>query len=581
MGAESARLEVSADERATRIELEDGELVVAGEIHELIVSFTPDMSDVRPLSSLGRGTTAREAISLLLRGNGAFVAVVAERSEDGRGIRSVSLITDRLPYRTLYYGAEGGRRVVSTSPYRVSDGLGLGRQANREALVEICMHRNLVGTDTAFRGVSRMHNHEWVRLREGALDVERVDLEDYVMREIPFGEAGDPCCIDLARESFARGIRLRLEAHPQEQVTMLASAGLDSRVVLRICRELGFDNLTAISIGSRSGFDEGAIAREFAGSLGYECHAFAEEDLDLRGHLEGYVEACGYPPKEYNHLMLTAALESSGIRNGRLWTGDLTFGHARTIYSEAVRARRMFPWLPQGVARIGLPASRWLPGRWAFAMWLLSLGERGALAVAVASERTLEGARRMVEFFGGQGGPFDPAPHCGVQAYDAADRLIPRDHRAWAWAWDDNVLATSIRSRGRLAASIGAVLEYPLKDPWLDACATAVHRALPAGRGFSIWLKHEMYERWLARSEWHKKKGLVGGIARWFDDPTKLGDYRDLLASRECRERGLWEPREVGRLLDRSSRLTHVEACLLWAVLTTEILFRRGALRLD
>jgi hypothetical protein len=343
---------------------------------------------------------------------------------------------------------------------------------------------------------------------------------------------------------------------------------------MAIAREIGIRDLLGVCIGAREGFDEASVAVPYARELGYRCEAFLEEDLDLRGHLEPFVAHCGYPPKHYNHLLLSAAFADVRPRGGQLWTGDIGFWYANTVFQKARRLRRTIPWPPPGFWRAFLPLQPIMGGRVRSGMWLLSLDVRQAAAAAMSPARDYESACRVVELVGARRRAFDPAPQLLEGIAGTMSRYPALHRRAWNWMHKDVVAVAGFRSRGLLARDIGAHLDYPFKDIALYAFTAGLHEKLPPGYQYNNWQRHASYEHWLPRERWASKKGLVGRLNRWFRDPKKLGEYRDIIASRDCLQRGIFDQKIVRRLLHKARDLNQHEARLLWIVLTTELLFR-------
>ena len=565
-------------EPVQRYALADGEAIVVGTVHEEIDAFTIGLlGTTRPLS-LDQRASAASAAKRLSRANGRFVAVVV-RPARGATDPVATVVADWLPVRTLYYGRNDGRVVVSTSPQLVSDRLGFERALNPDRLVEICLYRNLVDDQTLFLGVQRLYNDEMLVLGPGTCERRPVDRAQFEMPDVPVGRPDDPLCVTLSREMVKRAVALRVAAHRDGPITLLLSAGRDSRVLLALAHELGVSDLVGVCVGTREGFNEAEVAVPFARRLGYRCEAVLEEDVDLRGFLEPHVVDCGYPPKFYNHLTLAAAVTRLGRRGGLLWTGDTAFTYSAKIFSQTLALRGRLRWLPPGFWRLFLPLHPLFRGRSRYAAWLLALDARQALAVSLCPERSLEAAREALKLFGRRAEPLDPAPLLLPGMSATLDRYARLDQRIWYWADHATVWPSGFRSRSLLAASIGARLDYPFKDNVLFAYVNGLYRRLPPHLAYSQWFKDQAYQPWLPRAEWHPKKGLVGRLARWFAEPRKLGDYRDVVASRECLERGIFDAGVVRSLLARSDRLSTGEAGLLWTVLTLELLFRTRTLR--
>jgi hypothetical protein len=566
-----------------RYDLLDGVAFVIGKIHELVVSFELPPETVDPDRALSGDISAETAVSLLTRANGLFAAVIV-RFAGHEASSHITVLGDWLLSRRIYYGRRGGRSIVSTSPQRVSDELGYDRAVDRSRLLHICLARNLVDENTLFAGVKRLHNDEQLLLGEGGLSLRRIDLSTLAWRSAANGE-GPPLCLESGRAMLRRAVELRLRDAAQP-LTLLLSSGTDSRVLMAIAHELGHRDVIGVTVGSREGFDEGEVAERFARQHDYACVRVFEQDLDLRGRLERWVEGLGHPPKQYNQLLLSSAMSTLGERGGQLWTGDTAIGFGGTIYMRVQRLRERLRLPSPGWFKLALPLQRVAPARLRQVLWMLALDPREALALSLASGRTYEWTRRSLALFGRRPGPFVPVP----EQYDATLATVDR-HPAdapelWYWPYHDIVFPSNLRGRRLVADEIGAHLDYPLKDVVLSSFVSSMNRCFPCEGPYDASLarlglafKYDVFARWLPRSERHPKAGLIGDLRRWFVDPRKLGEYLDLIRSRECLERGIFDRAVVQALLDRVGRLERIEAQLLWTVLGTELLFRTDLLR--
>jgi len=592
--ASVASVWVSDDEtEVARYTVADGEIVVIGHVYELISEFTPDMAGTRGIEHLGHRDGAGDVLDELTRANGRFVAVVVagidpvSREELVPGTLRVTVVADRISSRTLYYGTAGGTAVVNSSPQLVSDALGLGREINAGRVVDYVVNRNPVDDQTLFRGVRRLYCDEMLRVAPGETHPHRIDLAEFAMRGGSVEDPSDPLYRRLGTGLLRRAVRIRVNYRPNQAVTLLTSGGLDSRVLMAIAAEVGAD-VQAITIGKRTGFDESRVAADFARRHGYPCRRFMEEDLDLRGHLEPYLAATGFPPKYYNHLLLAAAVSELGQREGQLWTGDMGTGSISgfaPISPGAIRASQSrHGALVARALRALLPIHSWLPKRLREPLWLLSLSPEELAGIAVCPERTLRNGRNVMSLLGRRSAAFDPAPHFTDGLARGVGRHRLAERHSWWCLFNDHLFASSLISRRLIARRLGLALDYPLKDVTLFSFAQGFLANRPDGKRIGRNWKQSVYEHFIPRSEWIPNRGLVGDLARWFRDPRKLGEYRDVIASRECAERGIFDRRGVRRLLDKSEfadagGLSRAEARALWTVLTMELLFKTDVLR--
>jgi hypothetical protein len=578
------------DEGAVQsFDLSDGIVLLVGRVLEFVEAFTPEMDAVRGLDALAGPLPAAEAVRLLSCANGEFIALVVG-TPDPTGGRPpyrnddpfvATVLTERVAARRLYYGQRGGHAVVSTSAVVASERLGFDREFNPERVFDICLHRALVDEQTLFRGVKRRYFDEVLEMPPGGVRTRRLDLKAVEMPTLRARLPNDRFQLDVARALVRRSVAIRLNRPEDRSISLLASSGIESRLLMALARERGAEDLLAIAIGSRRGFDESGPAAEFASAMGYRCARFMEEELDFQGLLESYVESCGHPPKYYNHLLLDAALRELGKRDGWLWTGDNISLDSYLPFLLTHDARRNLPWIPPpGVWKLLSPVRDFLPGRVRAAVWFFELDPAEAAIVSLTPERSLDHARAAVTLFGRRAKRRDPSP----QRSPALTRSIARlgrktDYRDFAWLWSDIVFAGSVTSRDLLAKRVDTRLSMPFMDVTLLAFGRMVLPQLPGRTTGQQLYKRLVAEAWLPRDRWHPKRGLVADLPGWFRDPKKLAPYLDVVASRSSLERGIFDRDEVQRLLGRSRALTPGEARLLWTVLTTELLFTLGVVR--
>lgn len=146
----------------------------------------------------------------------------------------------------------------------------------------------------------------------------------------------------------------------------------------------------------------------------------------------------------------------------------------------------------------------------------------------------------------------------------------------YRWLRNDAFFSAMFPSRHALAQVIGAGFDAPLDDPSLLAFGVSALSRLPAEYLHAKAWKNLAFQDWVPERNRVGKKRLIGGLAEWFREPSKLGSYVDVLASRECLERGLFETAALRALVDRAHRLTPAEGRRLWTVLCMELLILRG-----
>jgi hypothetical protein len=563
-------------------EASDATLVVLGSLYDFEQYTTGEGPETHRCDVTAAFTDASSILKTLPLANGCFLAILLRTSRTNAhlgGEPVLSILTSWSPPFPIYYGQNGGRIAVSTSPQSVSDFLGYNRAPREDRIVDICLHRYLTDNGTLFEGVFRLYTNQRLDIVGGQV---RLHDPDRAAAAPPHSNPEDPMHLTLGRRLVSQAVRRRARSGP---VTVLLSNGLDSRTLLAVARQEGLDDVTGLAIGSRRSDDEAAGGKVFAQEHGYECHVFHEEELDLRGILEEYLPTVGFPPRLYNHLLLEAAVRQMPQRGGQLWSGDMgTLEGIGSIYVRLTRLRALYGWIPPArVLKLLQPAGQLLSPRMRTQLWQLSLDTSETLIASLSPHKTPDLTHRALSIFhkrlrdGAKGPKNVPQATPGLVANVA--RRSGFKWKDWQYLWGDVVYAGALVSRVRLAAQLSARFETPFRDAALGAFSCDVLSTLSPDQLYTRVWKETAFEPWVPRSKRGKKGRLIGDLPAWFRQKTKLADYLDLVASDNCLGRGVFDPITVRALLDRRMNLSGPDAQSLWTILCFEMLFATGVLR--
>ncbi len=152
--------------------------------------------------------------------NGNFALIVYDKER-----RRVTLVSDQLNTRPLYYFQAGRMLAVSSHIAALTGHPRCPRIVNRQALHEMIVYRQVLGKETIYRGVERLDAGATVTF-DGQLSPQRYYwVPEY--REPTFSRREAP---DALADGFRRAVRRRVSRNLRHGVFL--SGGLDSRTLL-------------------------------------------------------------------------------------------------------------------------------------------------------------------------------------------------------------------------------------------------------------------------------------------------------------------------------------------------------------
>lgn len=492
--------------------------------------------------------------------------------------RQLVLARDRLGQKPLVYYEAGDRLVFASELKALLAVPDAPREVDPRALDEYLTFQYVPHPRTIFRGIHKLPPAHYAVYREAALDIRRYWEVDF-NRE--FGAPADEYRRRL-RETLTSAVELRLQS--EVPLGAFLSGGVDSSIVVGLMQGLLEQPVKTFSIGfAQKEYDETAYAWEVARALGTEHRQFQVEAdaLDMLPKLvwhfdEPFADSSAIPTwyvSQYTREHVTVALSGDG--------GDELFAGYRRY--NAVRLGARFDTLPPAVKRMaGWPLWQRLPASTRQGSWRRRFKK-------LLSKMNEDPRRRYL----GWVAIFDEASRANLYSDDFLARLPEADpfelfREAYARAGGrDFVTATSLVDLQTYLpcdiltkvdiASMAHSLEC--RSPFLDVRVAELAIGMPLElklrHGVGKCILRETFADVLPPAV--RRRGKMGfgvPLDHWFRG--ELRDMaRDVLLGSPARDRGLFRPEAVVRLLDDHQQGRFDHSYRLWALLFLELWFRQ------
>lgn len=485
--------------------------------------------------------------------------------------RRLVLARDRFGKKPLYYHV-GPRGLCFASELQALARTGLfPREPDLEALDAYLALQYVPAAWTAFRGVRK--------LEPGHLLVCRPGEEPKISRYYSLSFApGGPTSVEAAAVELRRRIEdaVRVRMVADVPVGAFLSGGIDSTIVVGCMSRLSSQPVRTFSIGFPSG-DESELpyARAVATYFGTDHHEMVvEPDMVqvlpkiVEHHGEPFADTSSVPTwylSRFTREHVTVALSGDA--------GDEGFGgYKRYRYALVGRTLAGLPRPLRNLAAIvlsRLPAAAWQPVR-DFAR-ALPRGEVGRYLQLVGHFPYPDRIRLYHPDLRGRfardlvADRFE-AILARASAQDATGRLMELDFQTYL---PDDILAKVD------IASMAHALE--VRCPLLDQEVVEFAAGLPTSLKLRGWdskfiLKRAMSDCLPPVVARRGKKGFAMPVDRWVREDLREM-VRDTLLSRRALGRGLFDPREVARLIEAHDR-GESRGLAIWNLLVLETWFR-------
>jgi asparagine synthase (glutamine-hydrolysing) len=475
---------------------------------------------------------------LLRRVSGMFAFVLWDRRRE-----RLLLARDRVGKKPLYLAETTAGLAFGSDARSVMLAAGLAPELERDRVPEYLFQRYVDAPRTLFRGVTK--------LRPGhLLTYDRTEVEERPYWQLQPG-APVPLDADELRELVQDSVHRRLMS--DVPLGVLLSGGVDSSAVAGLMRRAGAEDFATFTIGfSDPLYDERALARLTAQQLGAEHHEVVVEPaefVDVLPRLSWYRDEPIAEPSEVPLLLLA---ELAGKHVKVVLTGDggdeifggypkyraerilgrggkaaaLAFRAAGSIAARRPSHRRLGRAVE--TVSIGDPLLRW--ASWFRTFSAPELGRILAPDLRPTEEQLVEPLRDLL------------APYNGL---DPTRKMLVGDFLTYL---PDNMLLRG--DKVLMAASLEG--RMPLLDHRIIERVSNVPGSARAGLlNAKALLRKAVEDVVPAEILRQPKRGFPVPVAKvLLDDPKRV--LERLLISERTLERGLYDPDELRRLVDRS-----------------------------
>jgi len=507
-----------------------------------------------------------------LRGMFAFGIWDARRSR-------LLLVRDRLGVKPLYW-CRAGDRLLFASEIKALLASGLVRvEANEEALPELLTTRYLAGERTLFRGIYKLLPGHWLTFEDGETAVHRY-------WDVPAAaethDAGGAGVVPRFRELLEESVRLRLMS--DVPLGVFLSGGIDSSVIAALMARQIDRPLDTFSVAfEQRAFSELAYSRQVASAIGANRHEVVVSDRDFFGALPRLVwhedEPIAHPSSIPLYFVSKLAREHVTVVLTGEGSDELLAGYGKyprsllnwrlgeryvELVPEAVRrpiAEGLVPRLPSRLRRYAhrsflsvphTPEATFLDNFAAIRLRDLRQLASPRLAASATVESAYSASLAYFHATGGSQPLLERLLYTDVKTY-LVELLMKQDQMS---------MAASIESR----------------VPFLDHVLVEFAARIPAEwklSGFTTKRILREATRDLIPAEILKrpKMGFPVPFAEW-SRGRWAGWVRDILLDRKTRERGLFEPGQVTRLLDDHASGARNMTDAVWSLVHLELWYR-------
>ncbi len=497
--------------------------------------------------------------------------------------RTLLLARDRAGKKPLFL-ADDGRRLGFASELKSLLAAGLaGPEIDPEALDLYLAYGYVPAPWTIFRGAAKLPAGHLALVDERGVRVERYwDVPTEETQDA--GPAADGRLADELERLLATAVRDRLES--DVPLGAFLSGGLDSGTIVSLMSEASAGPVRTHTVGfADRASDEREDAAAVARALGTD-HVETEVRPDLADvlpriawHLdEPFADPSAVPTwyvSRETRRRVTVALSGDG--------GDELFAGYGEKYGMHLMEERLRRFLPAPL-RHGLFPS--LGRSWPRSPRLPRMMRLGGLFrnLAVEAPRSYDFDRRLIpphleERLFGEGlarrrRRFDPfvaiEPHLARAPREPLARALYLDLKTWLA--DDGLVKVD-----RMSMAHSLEVRCPLLDHRIIEFAARLPARLKLAGGTTKVLLRRVAERRLPADILARpKRGFAPPVSRWLrEDLRDLS--RDLLLAGDAFGRGLFERREVERLLDDHAARRLEAGWALWTLLMLEVWGREVA----
>ena len=497
-----------------------------------------------------------------LRGMFAF-AVLDERA------RQVFLARDRVGIKPLVYHWDGRRLLFASELKGILQAANVPRDLDLEALGEYLGYHYVAAPRTIFRAVRKLPPASTltVSLDGGAPRVARY----WTLRFAPQPRVSEDEWIEGLKAQLAHAVRSHMIS--DVPIGAFLSGGLDSSTVVALMAQASSTPVRTFSIGfAETDFDELAYARQVAARYGTDHYELVVKPsaLDVLPKLawhfdEPFADSSAIPTYYVSKITrehVTVALSGDG--------GDENFAG----YRRYARAQQLHERLDHGMLRLAQPLLRLAagalpvgaPGQ-AYAGFL-GAGELGRYHRLMTYERSETLRHLLTSDLRGSVAAPGPAGFARLVAELGAPDYVSALQLIDIHTYLPEDILTKV-DRASMAVSLES--RVPLLDHVLMEYAATIPSSLKLreGQGKHI-LKRAMASSLPGDILTRRKMGFGVPLGEWFRGELREL-VRDVLLSRVARERGMFRPAAIARLLDAHEAGRRDYSARLWALVCLEL----------
>ncbi len=518
---------------------------------------------------------ARDRADMLLKLNGIFAFGIwdAERHE-------LFVARDRLGVKPLYYVERGGEFMFASEIKALLHAAPTPR-LREDSILDYLTFLWVPDPDTMLEGIFKLPPGHFGVFQQGRLKINQYwDLELHVENDRTEAE-----WVEEVERITGESVRRQMVS--DAPLGSFLSGGIDSSAIVAEMKR-ATDDVTAYTIGftdqdrSYEGIaDDLGHARNVADlfELDYHEQILEPQVVELLPKLVYHLDDLVADPAAIStYLICSVASERLKVILSGMGGDELFAGYPRYLAARISRAADLLPvrgrrWLREG-----------LEGRF-------TLGRPGRL------RETRRNVMKLVR--GLDAGPQDRyLIYSSYYRGEELERLLSpglrqatadhdpfRHHRAYFERvadqhWLNQILYVDAKTflpclnlayTDKMSMAASTEVRVPLLDDELVATAARIPPDLKLRRLTRKYVFKRSMERTLPQEiVWRKKAGFTAPLRSWLiRDLSPMVD--DLLSEDNVRARGLFEPREVRRIIDANRSGTEDNALRLWALLNLEL----------
>lgn len=499
--------------------------------------------------------------------------------------RTLFLARDRMGKKPLYYWSDGSRFLFASELKALLQDVEVPRRLDPAALTDYLNYHYIPFPRTIFKDIHKLEpgNSLSVRIDSAGLAPEAaparkatlaLNVQAYwTLRYAPDPSRSEQDWIDALREKLEEAVRIRLIS--EVPLGAFLSGGIDSSTVVALMSRVQSAPVKTFSIGFKEeDFSELQYARRIAELFGTEHHEYVVEPdaLEVLPQLawefdEPFADASAIPTYYVSKLArenVTVILSGDG--------GDETFAGYRRYRWASDMGR--YDWLPGWARRslFGLPAALMPEGlkgkgtlrhlsRDPFARYagLNTFGENGYLRELLSPEvlAGLEAGTSLPDYSAMRRFYDD------CLAHDYLTRIQHVDTKTY--------LAEDILTKVDRASMLCSLeTRAPLLDHEVVELAACMPSGIKLKQGETKYILKKAMEGILPNDILYRRKmGFGVPLVHWFK--KDLVSYaRDILLSQQARERGIFNPPRVEKLLNDHQKSGRDLSARIWALLFFE-----------